>query len=83
MQDCGLFRVGRGTLRLWALIPETARRAGFFLVQAAPGNADIISLNGRLLLPGERHMLATEVMQRAFVCGPDPKSEVQVWAVTG
>jgi hypothetical protein len=56
-------------------------KAGFFLLQAQPANPDIMSLHGRLLAPGERHILAAEAMRTTAMCGPDPECQVQVWAV--
>ena len=88
MESVGIFSIGKatgiaggGSLRLWDLLPVTARNAEFFLVQAAPSNADLISLNGSILEAGQRSLLHREVMMKTSVCGPDSKSSFQIWAV--
>jgi len=88
MESVGIFSIGKatgiaggGSLRLWDLIPVTARAASGFLLQAAPSNEDIISVNGSILGPGERSVLLREAMEQASICGPDSKCQFQIWAV--
>lgn len=81
-EPCSTLQISR-TLRLWWEIPAEAQGAEYFMVQAAPGNSDVISLNGSLLAPGERNLLHRDAMMKATVCAPDPASTVQVWAVPG
>jgi hypothetical protein len=79
-ESCGTFRVGPGTL-LWGLLPVTARRAEYFLVQAAPDNPDIVSISGNIVAPGERRALHRDGMQHARVTSPDPACRIEVFAV--
>ncbi len=88
MESVGIFSIGKhtgiaggGSQRLWDLIPVTARAASGFLLQAAPSNEDIISVNGSILGPGERTLLLREVMEKTSICGPDPKCKFQILAV--
>lgn len=79
MESVGI--AGR-SLRLWDLLPVTARNAEFFLVQAAPSNEDLISLNGSILEAGQRSLLHRDALMKTSICGPDPKASFQIWAVT-
>ncbi len=81
-QPCGTFQVGNAKSGLWALIPVTARGAEYFLMQAAPDNADIVSISGNIIAPGERRVMHVDQMRTASLCGPDPACAVQVWVVT-
>jgi|GEM_PF-6274520 len=79
--SCGVFSVGRGVLSLWPLVPETARTNEYFLVLAAPSNTELVSLNGKLMLPGSKELMLRDELKRASVCGPDPECRVQIFAV--
>lgn len=79
--SCGVFPIGRGVLSLWPLVPETARTNDYFVVLAVPSNTELISLNGKLLLPGSKELMLRDELCRASVCGPDPSSKIQILAI--
>jgi len=63
------------------LVPETARTNEYFLILAAPSNTELVSLNGKLMLPGSKELMLRDELKRASVCGPDPSAQVQLFAV--
>jgi len=79
--SCGIVRVGKGTPDLWTLIPVAARCWEYFLIEAAPGNADVVSINGQFLRPGGRRLMLRDEVQRASVCGPAPACRIEVFAI--
>ena len=79
--SCGVFPIGRGALALWPLVPEMARVNDYFVVLAAPSNTELVSLNGKLMLPGTKELMLRDELKRAFVCGPDPACQLQIFAV--
>lgn len=79
--SCGVFPIGRGVLKLWPLVPETARANEYFVVLAAPSNVELVSLNGKIMLPGTKELMLRDELMNASACGPDPTCEVQVFAV--
>jgi hypothetical protein len=79
--SCGIFPIGRGVLKLWPLVPETARTNEYFVVLAAPSNMDLVSLNGKLMLPGTQELMLRGELKKASVCGPDPSCQLQIFAV--
>jgi hypothetical protein len=79
--SCGVFRVGRGRPDLWALIPVTARRSEYFLIEAASGNSDVVSINGQFLRPGGRRLMIRDEILGASFRGPDPECRIEVFAV--
>lgn len=70
-----MFPVGRGALALWPLVPETAWTNAYFVVLAVPSNTELASLNGR------KELMLRDEIEEGVVCGPDPASLVQIFAV--
>jgi hypothetical protein len=58
-----------------------ARRSEYFLIEAAPDNADVVSISGQFIRPGARRLMLRDEVQRASVCGPDPACRIEVFAV--
>ena len=78
---CGVFSIGRGLLALWPLVPEVARANEYFEVLSVTSNTELVSLNGKLMLPGTKELMLRDELRRASVCGPDPSCQLQIFAV--
>lgn len=82
-RDCGTFAVTGAARDLWALLAESDLHAEFYFVMALADNPDIVSLNGQILMPGERTIQHVGRMRTASICGPNSECRVQVFAVEG